>query len=194
MDIVAVFAPPRMCQLAGRPYWVRPMTLEGFATLIAWLDDVLPGRHERTLAPPLSSPEAQAAIQSRHGLVLLAWLALKDQGVDYAGAADLVMAAGEDELGRLVDVMFARRRYMGTGHGGGDDLAASWFGPGMIAMSERVATLVGTIGRLTLDQLDCYATDGAPAERPGRLTTEQVQAMWEASMASTRANGSGATE
>lgn len=187
MDIVATFAPERYCEVAGRPFWVRPMAVKDFAVLIAWLDDILPGRVQRTLPPLLGSPEAQAAVESTHGWVLLVWLALRGQGVDYAGAADLAMEAKEAEKIRLKDVLFARRRYMDRSGPAGEDLAAAWWGPGMIALSERMASLADSIGRLTLDQLDCYATEGARGEQPGRLTTEQVQAMWEA--ARTAANG-----
>ena len=36
------------------------------------------------------------------------------------------------------------------------------------------------IGRLTLDQIDLIADEGCPGEKPGKLSFEQVQAMWEA--------------
>lgn len=183
MDIVATFAPPRLCYLAGKPHWVRPMPIEGFATLIAWIDDVSPGRADRKAPPLLNAPESQAAIESTHGFVLLVWLALRDQGVGYAAAAALAMACDEHERARLYDVLFARRRYADRSGLAGEDLAASWWGPGIMAMSKRVTMLVNTIGKLTLDQLDCYTTEGAPCERPGRLTEDQVQAMWEAARA-----------
>lgn len=178
MDIVATFAPPRICQFGGAPYWVRPMTIEGFATLTAWVDDVVPGRASRTLPLSLDTPEAAAAMGSARGLGVLTWIALRDQGVDFPTAEALAAAADEGEVARLYDVLFSRRKYMDRSGPDGEPLSATWWGPGMVAMSERVMTAVGVLGKLTLDQIDCYATEGAPDEKPGRMTQEQVYQLW----------------
>src|SRR4029450_12493807 len=97
--------------------------------LAAWLDDVLPGQVDRTLPPALGSDEAAAALESLHGKALLGYLALRNQGVTYARALELIGVAEEVEWYRFIRVLYGRRRTLRRGPpGSGDDLAESWWG------------------------------------------------------------------
>src|SRR6185312_6445732 len=102
MHATPLFRSARLCYLAGRPYWVRPLDLDGWGTLFGWLDDVLEGQDDRKGYPPFGSAEAQAALSSDAGLALLAWLGLRGSGVDYEGAVRLVLAAEDAEKTRFV--------------------------------------------------------------------------------------------
>ena len=62
MDLVSALGPPRLCRLAGNDLWVKPYTLEDFAVLLAWLDDVLPGKVDRKMPPKLGSEEEWTAL------------------------------------------------------------------------------------------------------------------------------------
>lgn len=165
MDIIATFSPPRFCQMAGRAYWLRPLALEDYALLIAWLDDVLPGRADRVLAPKFGDDESQDALGSQTGRAVLAYASLRHAGVSWEEAAAISREATEEEWARLLDVMFSRRRYLKPG-GGGRDLAEGWWGPSVLAMAEKYQQTMEPLGRLTLDQIDCMATEGGADENP----------------------------
>jgi hypothetical protein len=155
--------------------------------VLAWLDDVIPGRAERKTAPRLGSDKARAALESPVGFSVVCYAALRHLGHDYAASCNLAAVATEEEQVRIYDVLFARRRY-GPKGGGGEDLAESWWGPNVIAMADRFRTAIDAVGRLTLDQIDCYAGEGCEGENPTLLTSEQVDAMM---AAKAEANGVG---
>lgn len=193
VDIIATFAPPRLCKLGDRVFWVRPLTLDDLALLIAWLDDVLPGRAERKLAPRFGDEESQAALDSAPGFAVVCYAALRHHGVDYAEACGLSCAASDEEKARLFDVLFSRRRY-GTFAGGGDDLSEGWWGPEVVGLAREYHQTMTPIGKLTLDQLDCLATNGADEEKVTRVSVDDVQAMYEAARAKAQADAERAAD
>lgn len=182
MDIVSCFNPPRLVELAGERFWVRSLTLDDHATIAAWLDDVLPGRADRTVPPELTGDEAQAALDSDAGKALLAWVGLRHLGISYEHAAHRMLTAGDLEQTRYLLVLFGRRRTDATPRIA-DENAVTWWGPNLAALCDRLHKTPDEIGRLTIDQVHCIATEGLPDEKPGRVSVDDVQAMWEAAMA-----------
>lgn len=192
MDIVSTFNPPRLVQLAGKPYWVRALTLADFACILAWLDDVTPGRADRKMPPEFGSEESQRALESAHGRALLVWLALRDQGVSYAEAADIAIDVSEIEGIYLERVLFGRRRTMKPGPPG-EDIGVGWWGP-VVASFIEAGISVDAIAGWTLDQLEmgCMGRDRLNDEDPRSLTLEDVVRMGEEKRAAMEAiNGSG---
>lgn len=180
MDICTTFNPERLVQLGGEPYWVRALTLADFAVILAWLDDVLPGRDARKMPPEFGSDDAQKALESAHGLSLLTWLALRGQGVGYPRAVEIALACGEVERYRLMQVLFARRRTMRPGPDG-EDLGVSWWGPVVASLAEACYFPPSEVGGMTLDQLElvCMSRDRLKEEDPRHLTLEDVIRMGE---------------
>lgn len=195
MDIITTFNPPRMVMFGktehspGRIFWVRAITQEDYAILMAWIDDVLPGQSERTMPPSLSSPEASAALESPLGWTVLAWIGLRHSGVDYETAAKLILQASPIEKARLMTVMFRKRPTFRPSLGG-EDIGVAWWGPNVAAMLKEFKLPLQMIGAMTLDQMEMIWGDGIEAENPTRMTIDQVQAMWEAQQkVETVANG-----
>lgn len=175
MDLPSLCGSARVCYLAGQRFWVRPLGLDGLGTILAWIDDVLPGREVRSMPPKISEPEAQAALDSGPGLALLAWLGLRDQDIGYEQAAELMLAADEGERARFVGVLFGRRRSYRPGPGV-EDIAETWWGPNAVNFLDRYPSLtLESLGRLSLDQLDCLATGGCGAEDPTRPDPEMME-------------------
>ncbi len=167
MDLPSLLRAPRICWLAGRTYWVRPLTLDDWGTLLGWLDDVVPGREDRKTPPRFASDEAQAAIYSEPGRALLAWLALRDSGIPFDEAGALIEEATELEQSRLITVLFGRRRSLRLVPDEGDDLADTWWGPLASKILEVFPGLTfEAVGRMSLDQLDCLGSQGVPDENP----------------------------
>lgn len=156
MDLPSTLAAPRICYLAGRVYWVRPLSLEGLATILGWLDDVLPDRDKREMPPHLGAEESQAALMSPTGQILLVWLALRDQGITYNDAA--MIDATEVERLRLINVLFARRRSMQIRDTGVGDIAETWCGKGLASMVSQLG--MDRVSSLTLDQFEWLCSDG----------------------------------
>lgn len=190
MDIISTFNPPRLVQLAGETFWVRGFGVEDHAAFIAWLDDVVPGQAERKTPVSLESPEAQAAMNSPMGWAVLVWIALRHLGVSYEQAESLSLQASEPEKLRFLTVIYRRRGTLPEQITNGKDVSKSWWGPTIVGLVEHYHLSLDQIGRMTLDQIECISTDGAPYEDPDRLTVDQVQAMWEAERAKAAASKS----
>lgn len=176
MDLVSALAPPRCCRLGGVDLWVRPYGLEDFALVLAWLDDVLPGKADRKVPPRLGSPEAGAAMESATGRVLLAWAALRHQGYSQDVVATLLSNATDLEWATFLAAAFAGRR-TARDTGDGRDIADQWFGPNFAVLAERYGHTLEAIGRLSLDQYALLCGEGLEEEDPKILTAEQVEAM-----------------
>ena len=165
--------------VGARTFWVRSLSQEDHAVLIAWLHDVLPGqaeRAERGVPPRLNDPESQKALDSATGNAVLFWAALRHCGVSWDDAATLSMQASGVEKARLFTVLFHKRMtYKPTG--AGEDLGEAWWGPSVAHLAKTQP--MDQIAAMTLDQVDMLVSDGLEREQPGRLTLEQVQAMWE---------------
>ncbi len=151
----------RICYLAGRVYFVRALSLDGTATVLAWLDDVLPGRADRTGPPELGSEAAQAALNSAHGMVLLTWLALRDHGFSYDQCVQLDTT--ELERVQLLTVLFATRRTADPEPSAtAGDVAATWCGEGMAELAREIG--IEQLGQLSRDQFE-WLMSGGEADR-----------------------------
>ncbi len=179
MDLCSALAPPRLCQLDGETYWVRPLKLGDYALILAWLDDVLPGKTERTMPPLLGSDESQAALSSTKGWELLVWLGLRADGTTWNEAVAIAREATDVERVRFIDVIYARRRTWKLGPGG-EDLGLVWAGPIFAGtyesegMCQRLGMTLDDIAALTLDQIDCLQAMGCPDEDPRRVSHEEL--------------------
>jgi hypothetical protein len=177
MDLASALAAPRLCQFGDRYFWVRPFGLEDYALVVAWLDDVIPGRTDRTQSPELRSDEAKAAMDEPAGWITLAWAGLRHHGASYVDVATLATRATDEEKARYLNVVFSRRRTLKPGPDG-NDIARAWFGPNLSALCEHYpGHSLADAGRLTLDQYDLLAGQGCEDEEPRRLTWSQVEAM-----------------
>jgi len=177
MDLVSALAPPRCCRLGGVDLWVRPYGLEDYALLLAWLDDVLPGKADRKVPPRLGSPEAGAAMESATGRLLIAWAALRHQGYTRDAVVSLLASTTDLEWISFLAAIFAGRRTAKDAGGDGRDIADQWFGPNFAVLAERYGHTLETIGRLSLDQYALLCGEGLEDEDPKILTAEQVEAM-----------------
>lgn len=180
MDLPSTLGARRLCYLAGRAFWVRPCTLAGWADILAWLDDMTPGRDERRSPPQLADPDSQELLRSAAGRVLLAWIALRDSGVGYDEAARLWSEADADEQARLLDVLMGRRRTLEpAGAESATDLGGLWLGKEMSQFAWDVG--IEAMGRLTLDQFE-WLLSGGECDRhadPGREAAAECQRIWE---------------
>ena len=172
MDIPTVLGAPRQCVVGGRVLWVRPMTMEGLAIVMSWLDDVLPGRDKRKMPPKVGDEASQAALQSFSGKTLLTWLALRDHGFSFEDACEPVPHPldGEGEAAnkkavehfRLMDVFMSRRRTRMPSEGGGEDVSETWWDKGIAELATTYG--LAELGKLTLDQVDWLLTGGTADE------------------------------
>lgn len=170
MDLPTTLGAPRHCYLGGEVYWVKPMTLRDLATVMQWLDDVLPGRQDRKMPPKIGDDASQNALRSFPGQVMLTWLAMREHGFSYSQAAMLVPHSPEDdenqqkaiEYIRLQDVFMARRRTMDKNIEGGQDWSETW----LEGNAARFASEYGLkeLGDLTLDQYDWLCSAGKADE------------------------------
>lgn len=185
MDLTASFNPPRLCRLGGDgggSYWIPALTHHGLAILVAWLDDVIPGRAERDEPIEFSSDESRAALDTDGGRIVLTWIALRDQGVSYLEAAALALDSTPEEMFRLSEVLFHRRRTLKArprSGGDGDDIARWWIGPSVARLCEKYHMTPDDVGRLSLDQYDLLVSEGDADQKPGTLNVADVQKMWE---------------
>ena len=183
MDLPSALAVPRRCWLAGQEFWVKPLSLEAWATLLAWLDDVLPGKPERAQPPEISGEEADKALASIHGRTVQIWLALRDQDVTPEVARGIVRSLDESGDQGLVEwvvfrqILFGRRRSLKPSSDG-DDPANVWFGPMLCKLMEAYPALTfDLIGKLTLDQLDCLCAKGCEDEDPVHTRLAELDRM-----------------
>ncbi len=178
MFLPDVFGAPRICYLAGRPFWVKALDAEGLAIMLAWLDDMVPGREERKGPPKFGSPEAQAKLDEPAGQILTAWLALRSCGVSYLEAATLWDQGEDYERSRLIGVLFGRRRTRELEEGDQGDVSETWMTKGMARLAAEYG--LENLGKLTLDQLDWLTSEGECDENPSFSTENlaKMQAEW----------------
>ena len=186
MDIVASFNPPRLIEIGDDRYWCKTATIEDLATLIAWIDDVVPGQLDRTMPIAFRSDEAQAALNSPAGTALMLWIMLRSQGVSYERAWQLGSVITPAEKSRAISVLFARRRTYKPSLGTGEDIAEAWWGPLIASLNEHRGMTPDQVGGLTLDQVDALVDEGCKGEQTNVISIDDVQSMWEAA---SKANG-----
>ena len=178
----------RICYLAGRPYWVRPIDMGGIADVLAWLEDMVPG--EREGPPAIGDPESRAALDSVPGEVLMAWIGLRDQGVGYEEAAGLWLRADEEERARFLRSLFHRRPTLQLS-AGGEDSGRMWCGEGI---AQAMADMgVDAFRSLTLDQLE-FLNSGGKCDGhadPSHKALMEVQRIWEEQQAAGAAGTNG---
>ncbi len=154
-----------MVWLAGRIFWVRPISLEAMGILLAWLDDVLPGRADRTCLPEYSDDASQEMLRSPTGQAIVRWLALRDQGISFAEASSLHAENDDDqaiEITRLYQVLFERRRTYEPGPLS-SDVSEIWCGPGLVTMAKDLG--MDAVRALTMDQFEWFASGGSCDEQ-----------------------------
>lgn len=186
MDLPTTLGAPRHCYIGGNVHWIRPMTVIGMATVMQWLDDVLPGRAERRMPPKIGDEASQKALQSFPGLCMLASLALAPHGFSYAQAAELVPHSPEDDNDedkwkqflRLHEVFMSRRRTMKKGEGG-EDWSETW----LEKNHARLASEYGleALGNLTLDQYE-WLCSGGEADEGEQYDLKAIMANHEANV------------
>lgn len=187
MDFPSTMGAPRICYShGGSRFWmVKPLSLEGHAILLQWLDDVLPGREERKLPPSPSTPEALAALDSPTGRAIMIWLALRDHGLNEEEAAQVSDTLTDVDRYVFMRALQTRRRTLlprqpETEAEEGRDISETW-------CEEGIAKLVKTIGlketiSLSMDQYEWLMRDGDlemenPAESPEALGKIQADMM-----------------
>ncbi len=157
MDLPSTFGAPRIAYVGPRVYWVRPLSVEGVSIILAWLDDVLPGKDEREALPLFRDPASQEALASGTGQTLLLWLALRDQGVSFHDALEMDIT----ELERLciTRILFARRRSLQPDPLGiNNDISETWCGKGLASLASQIG--IDKLASLSLDQLDWLSSGG----------------------------------
>lgn len=184
MDLPSVLGAPRHCYIGDNIYWVRPMTVLGMATVMQWLDDVLPGRADRKMPPKIGDEASQDALKKFPGLCMLASLALAPHGFSYAQAAVIVPHSPEDDENelkwkqflRLHDIFMSRRRTMKKSEGG-EDWSQTW----LDEQYARLASEYGleALGNLTLDQFE-WLCSGGKADENEQFDLEARLAEWRA--------------
>lgn len=157
------------------------MSWSGWADVVAWLDDMRPGRADRTSPPRLADDASQELLRTDAGRALLAWIAVRDEGVTYADAAALWHQANDEERHRLLSVLMDRRRTLATDDDDrtGTDIGQIWCGKGMATLAQAIG--IEAIGRLTLDQLEWLLSDGECDQHadPARQPAADMQERWE---------------
>ena len=177
MFISTVFAARRLCFLAKKPYWVKPLTADGWATVLQWLDDFVPGQEGRKGLPRFDAPECQELLAKPEGRTLEIWLALEGQGVTYDAARDLWRDSDEIELERLHAVLFTHRKTAAPPlFDDGSDISETWCGKGLAVIAGSIG--LKEIGGYSLDQItwllrDGEADDENPAYSPEKLAEIQ---------------------
>ncbi len=171
MDLPSLLRAPRICWLAGRTYWVRPLSLDDWATLLGWIDTVVSGYSERKQPPCFDSDEARAVLYSPSGYTVLGWIVLRHEGLSFDEVAQIIGESTDEERLHLITLAFMRRRTLKPG-ADGDDLSTTWWGPLICSVEGLIeaypALTFESIGRLSLDQLDCLMSRGVPHEDPVR--------------------------
>ncbi len=155
MDLPSTLGVPRIVYIGGRVFWVRPITLEAMAIILAWLDDVLPGRAEREALPLFNDDASQEAIESPAGRILMLWLALRDHGVSYDEA--VTMEIEDVERVRLLDVLYNRRRSLQPSPTR-TDISETWCDKGFASMTNELG--FAQVRSLTLDQFEWINSGG----------------------------------
>lgn len=178
MDLISTFNPPRFLLIAKQEFWVRGLTIGDFALVIAWLDDVLPGYHERSLPPRFLSDEAQAALDTPLGRCVLTYAGLRHSNVTWDRCQSIALESTPSEWSRLLTIFFRRRKNL-KHSGDAEDLGESWWGPTVERFCSELGCQLEDFANFTLDQMDCLGRQGLEDEKPGILTLDEVQKMWE---------------
>ncbi len=179
MDLPSTVNAPRICHLDGKVYWVRALSVEAMGIILAWLDDVLPGRDDRIMPPLLSDEASQNAIKSPTGQALMIWLAIRDQGITYDNVTR--MRVTDIEYLRLLQVLYQRRRTIevtqNTDHEV-RDVGATWCSEGMVKLAYEIG--LEALVKLSVDQFEWLMArgevDSDPAYSPENLA--KIQAEW----------------
>jgi hypothetical protein len=179
MDFPSTMGAARMCYSHdGSRFWmVKPLSLEGHAILLQWLDDVIPGREERKLPPSPTSPEALEALGSKTGQALMIWLALRDHGITEEKAHGISRDLSDVERYVFVRALQTRRRTAlpnepATEAEENRDIADTWCEKGMAELVRAIG--LDQVKGLSLDQYEWLMKDGQlemenPAESPEAL-------------------------
>ncbi len=188
MYLPETFAARRVCFLAGNVYWVRPLSVEGWATVIQWLDDFLPDEEQRETPPLLGDEASQAKLDTPAGRALLVWLALEESGVTFLQAAALSDEVKPEEYARLYMVIFGHRR-TSRPSGAGGDISETWCGKGWAQMAVDLG--MDAFGKLSLDQLEWLGSNGECDQHasPNARGYAQAMKMYEEAKAHQEANG-----
>jgi hypothetical protein len=155
MDLPSTLNAPRIVYLAGQAHFVRAISMEGMAIILAWLDDILPSRNEREMPPRFADEASQAALNAPSGQVLLIWLALRHEGVTFDQAARI--DASDLERARLNAVLFHRRRSLQASPTSAD-VGETWCGKGLASMVSQIG--MERLAALSLDQFEWLCSDG----------------------------------
>lgn len=186
MDLPTLANAPRFVTFGDdadlHAFMVESISMKGMAIVLAWLDDVLPGRAERKMPPPFNSEESQRALVSGPGRKLLTYVALRDQGVTYAGACAIASVTTDVQFVRLCDVLYGHRRTM-VPSDDGKDIAETWFGKGAAALVQSIG--FAEMLDMSMDQFEWLMRDGDtedenPAYSREKLTevVENFEAKW----------------
>lgn len=188
MDFPSTMGAPRICYShEGSRFWmVKPLSLEGHAILLQWLDDVVPGREERKMPPSPSSPEATEALKSKTGKALMIWLALRDHGVNEEGAFAISENLTEAERYLFVRALQTRRRTALPGEPSRESkgIEATWCEKGVAELVRAIG--LDAVKSLSIDQYEWLMQGGelegenpefnpeALAERNARFHAEEL--------------------
>jgi hypothetical protein len=162
---------------------VRALTAGGWAHLLQWLDDVVPGQDDRKGPPRFDAADSQQALASPEGQVLELWLALEDQGVSYEAATELWKESVAAERNHVHRVLFAHRRTaepvtepVAETEG---DISETWCSKGLAGLAQTIG--LEELSRYTLDQLEWMMRSGEgdlnPAYAPEKLRKIQDDMM-----------------
>ena len=162
------------------------MTRRAKATVMQWLDDVIPGRSERKMPPRMGDKESQDALRSFPGQCLIAWLALEPHGFSYSAACDVVPRSPRDddnekkwlEFVRLNDVYLSRRRTIGEVKNG-IDWSETWLQEDEAKFAAEYG--LKELGDLTLDQYE-WLCSGGKADEGTQYDLEAIQRNFEANV------------
>jgi len=146
-----------MCQVGGKLYFIRAMTVEGLAIQLAWLDDVLPGRDERKMPPSPRSEEAQAAMASPTGRAVMVWIALREHGLTFEEVNR--MPFNDLEYLSVLRVLYdTRRTREDKPIDDGDDISRTWCGEGLAHLVRDMG--MAEVCKLSLDQFEWLMSGG----------------------------------
>ncbi len=157
MDLPSTLGVPRIVYLGGRVFWVRPITLEAMAIILAWLDDVLPGRAEREALPMFDDEASNAALTSPLGQSILIWLALRDQEISFEDAKGIYAESSDIEHVQFINVFFGRRRTRKKS-GIPSDVSETWCDKGFVSLVTELG--FDQVRSLSLDQFEWLGSGG----------------------------------
>jgi hypothetical protein len=158
--------------LGGKPFWIKKLTAQGWATLLAWLDDRQPGRDDPRKLPKFNSDESKALLLDGSGQAVLAWLALRDQGLDYLTASNVWFSASEAEIAAAMTALLGRRKTYEPDDDNESDISDTWLSKGMAQMAMEYG--LAELGQLNFDQIDWLMSSG---ECDSEYSRKELEAM-----------------